>query len=252
MLKVSNLSLVKMRKPILKGLSLEIPRGRATLLLGKSGSGKTSLLRCIAALETEYQGDISYQGQYLSCLTPKERCRVIGFISQSFSLFPHMNILDNCARALRVLFRTPKKSAYRRAKEILNLLDIDRFGLCFPGQLSGGQQQRAAIARALVLQPSFLLFDEPTSALDPENTERFVGVMRTLLSAGTGMLISSQDMHLASTLLDRAYFVEEGRIVESYDAQEGKPVQNESRICHFVSPYSRPSTFSNSNFLPAR
>lgn len=242
MLKISNLSLVKTQKRILQELSLGIPKRRATLLLGKSGSGKTTLLRCIAELETDYQGDIAYQEKRLSSLAPKERCQIIGFISQSFSLFPHMNILDNCARALRVLFGTPKEIAYRRVQETLSLLDIERLALCFPGQLSGGQQQRAAIARALVLKPSFLLFDEPTSALDPENTERFTHVIRTLLSAGTGVLISTQDMHLASTLLDRAYFLEEGRCVESYDAQEGKPLQGESRICRFVSPYSRLSS----------
>ncbi len=235
MLKIKNLSCTKMGKEILKNLYLNIPKNRAALLLGKSGSGKTTLLRCIAQLETQYQGEISYQGQPLNKLSPKERCQILGFISQSFPLFPHMNILDNCAKALRVLFRIPKKEAYAQVKGILHLLDIEKLALSMPSQLSGGQQQRAAIARALVLNPSFLLFDEPTSALDPENTELFTQVVRNLLKAGTGVIIASHDMKLASKLLDVAYFLEGGLFAESYDAQAGEPLCKEGKISQFLS-----------------
>ncbi len=235
MLKIKNLSCTKTRKEILKGLSLNIPKNRVTLLLGKSGSGKTTLLRCIAQLETQYQGEISYQGQPISQLSPKQRCQIIGFISQSFSLFPHRNILDNCANALRVLFGTKKKEARAQVMEILHLLDIEKLALSMPSQLSGGQQQRAAIARALVLNPSFLLFDEPTSALDPENTELFTQVIRNLLKAGTGVIIASHAMNLASKLLDIVYFLEEGLFAENYDAQAGKPLLKEGKINQFLS-----------------
>ncbi|MBS0620523.1 MAG: amino acid ABC transporter ATP-binding protein [Verrucomicrobia bacterium] len=213
MLKVKNLSLCKSR-PILQNLSLDLPKGRVTLLLGKSGSGKTSLLRCLAQLETAYQGEISYEGKSLRELAPKERAQLIGFIPQSFPLFLHQNVLDNCAAALRVVFGVPKQEAYARVGEVLCELDIDKLALSLPHELSGGQQQRASIARALVLNPQFLLFDEPTSALDPENTERFVKVIRALVAGGTGVVISSQDMRLASQLLDLAYFLEEGILTD--------------------------------------
>lgn len=233
MLEIKNLSCTKTGKEILKGLSLNVPKNRTTLLLGKSGSGKTTLLRCMAQLETQYRGEISYQGQSINTLSPRQRCQIIGFISQSFPLFPHMNILDNCAHALRVLFGTPKKEAYSQVKEILHLLDIEKLALSMPGQLSGGQQQRAAIARALVLKPSFLLFDEPTSALDPENAELFTQVIRSLLKVGTGVVIASHDMNLASKLLDIAYFLEEGLFAESYDAQAGESLLKEGEINRF-------------------
>lgn len=233
MLKIKNLSCIKMGRTILKGLSLNISKNRVTLLLGKSGSGKTTLLRCIAQLETEYHGEISYLEQPINQLSPKQRCQMMGFISQSFPLFPHMNILDNCAKASRVIFGTKKKEAHMQVREILRLLDMEHLALSMPSQLSGGQQQRAAIARALVLNPRFLLFDEPTSALDPENTELFTQVIRNLLKAGTGVIIASHDMNLASKLLDVAYFLEEGLFAESYDAQAGDSLLNEGKITQF-------------------
>jgi ABC-type polar amino acid transport system ATPase subunit len=233
MLKIKDLSLSKSKNKILKGLSLDIPRQRTTLLLGKSGSGKTTLLRCIAQLETEYLGEISFQGELISSLSPQRRGQLMGFISQAFSLFPHMNVRDNCAGALRVLFGVKKNEAYAQVEEMLQQLDIEKLALLLPSQLSGGQQQRAAIARAMLLKPSFLLFDEPTSALDPENSELFVKAVRTLQKAGTGIVISSQDMNLASKLLDRVYFLEEGVFTEKYDAQEGAPLSKESKICQY-------------------
>ncbi len=237
MLKIENLNCAKAQKKILKGLSLTIPKNRATLLLGKSGSGKTTLLRCIAQLETQYQGEISYQGQSVNKLTAKQRSQTIGFISQSFSLFPHMNILDNCARALRVLFGATKEEAYAQVREILKLLDIEELDLSMPSELSGGQQQRAAIARALALNPSFLIFDEPTSALDPENTELFSQVIQRLLKAGKGVIIASHDMKLASKVLDLVYFIEEGQFIENYDARVGESLLKEGKIKRFLSAF---------------
>ncbi|MES2344891.1 MAG: ATP-binding cassette domain-containing protein [Chlamydiota bacterium] len=234
MLKIKNLSVKKSNNEILKSLSLEISKNRVTLLLGKSGSGKTTLLRCLAGLETEYSGEISYQEQSMNQLSAKQRCQTIGFISQSFSLFPHMNVLDNCASALRVLFNIKKNKAYEIVYDVLQLLDVENLALSMPSRLSGGQQQRAAIARALVLKPSFLLLDEPTSALDPENTERFIKVMQDLLKTGTGVIISTQDMLLASKILDTAYFLDSGLLSESYDTNNQTPLNKESKIHQFL------------------
>lgn len=225
MLKINKLSLDN----ILREISLEIPEKRITLLLGKSGSGKTTLLRCIAHLEKKYSGEIEYQGQKLSLMTPQERCRVLGFVPQSFALFPHMTILDNCAQSLRLLGES-KEAAYAKVQKMLDSLDMGKFSNRRPHQLSGGQQQRAAIARALVLDPAFLLFDEPTSALDPENTELFIEILREL--KGKGILIASQDMTFASKILDRAFFMENGALIEQYDGSA--PLSTDSKLGSFL------------------
>lgn len=234
MLTIKDLSCVKTDKKILKGVSLNICKGRSTLLLGKSGSGKTTLLRCIAQLETQYQGEIVYQGKFFNRLLPKQRCQLVGFISQAYALFPHMNVLDNCASALRVLLRNKKEEAYDQVRKVLTLLDIEKLALSRPAQLSGGQQQRVAIARALVLNPSFLLFDEPTSALDPENTELFTRLVQDLLKAGKGVVIATHDMNLASKLLDIAYFLEGGVFAESYDSESRQPLPGSGKLSQFL------------------
>jgi ABC-type polar amino acid transport system ATPase subunit len=225
MLKVKKLSLGN----ILREISLEIPEKRITLLLGKSGSGKTTLLRCIAHLEKEYTGEILYQDQKLSSMSSQERCRVLGFVPQSFALFPHMTILDNCAQPLRLQGES-KESADAKVRKTLDSLDMGKFANRKPHELSGGQQQRAAIARALVLNPAYLLFDEPTSALDPENTELFIEILREF--KGKGILIASQDMSLAAKLLDRAFFMENGTLIEQYDGL--KSLSLESRLGRFL------------------
>ncbi len=234
MLKINNVSLQKKRNKkevsILSGISFEIPKSRISLLLGKSGSGKTTLLRCISQLEKEYQGEITCEGKELGAISPKERCRLIGFVPQSYALFPNKNVLDNCADALRTVFGESKASAYKKAEEVLSSLDMENYLDRFPHELSGGQQQRVAIARALVLDPAFILFDEPTSALDPENTERLIGILQRLQKEGRGVVISSQDMGFAKKILDRAYFLEQGTFIEDYQgaetlSQEGKLYQ---------------------------
>jgi len=210
---------------ILQEISLEIPENKITILLGKSGSGKTTLLRCIAHFEKNYTGEILYQGQPLSGLSVKERCRVLGFVPQSFALFPHMTLLHNCAQPLRL---QGDISAESKALKMLDALDMGAFADRKPHELSGGQQQRGAIARALVLEPAYLLFDEPTSALDPENTERFVEILRQF---NRGILIATQDMAFAAKVLDRAFFMENGTLVEQY---EGSSMPLETRLGKFL------------------
>ncbi len=238
MLEIKDLSLKKTSNQkeveILKSVTLNIPKNRVTLLLGKSGSGKTSLLRCIAQLEKQYQGEIYCQNQSMDELSSKKRSQLIGFISQSSSLFPHMNVLDNCAVSLRTLLGIAKNEAYAQVKEVLRALDMEKLALSLPSQLSGGQQQRVSIARALVLKPSYLLFDEPTSALDPENTRLFTNVVCELVKTGTGVVIATQDMNLASRLLDLVYFLEEGAFMDRYDAESGAPLLQEGRIAQFI------------------
>ena len=211
MLEVKNLSVVK-RKKILNDISLSAPPGRVTLLLGKSGSGKTTLLRCLAQLEKKYSGEIHYGGQS------------IGFVPQSYALFPHMNVLDNCAQPLSLT--VGKQPAREAAVKMLGVFEMEGYATAYPHELSGGQQQRVAIARSLMLGPSMILLDEPTSSLDPKNTDLLIGVIHRLKSEGKGLVISSQDMGFAAKVIDRAYFLENGLIEEAYDSNETSSFPN--------------------------
>ncbi len=233
MLEVKNLSLKKRGCQILDKISLQLLPQRCTLLLGKSGSGKTSLLRCLAQVERGYEGEILIDSQKLDQLSSQNRCRTVGFVPQSFALFPHLDVLDNCAYALRILMRQSRAEASRQAREALNSLGMEELATARPHELSGGQQQRVAIARALVLKPQFLLFDEPTSALDPENTELFLSILQKLQSQGTGIVISSQDMAFARQLQGNAIFLEQGMIVEQ---QEISALPTESKLGKFLKP----------------
>ncbi len=193
MLKVKNLTLRK-KKTILNNLSLEAPPSTITLLLGKSGSGKTSLLRCIAGLE-------SYEGEITS--------PTVTYVSQAYTLFPHMTVRENCEQPLRL------NNVTASIESILAALDMLPYLNAKPSELSGGQQQRIALARAFLLDTPYILLDEPTSALDPENTERLISLLK---STKKGIIISTQDMAFASSLLERAYFLEDGTITEFYDS----------------------------------
>lgn len=237
MLKLEQVNLKAGEHSILQDVSINLFKGSITLLLGKSGCGKTSLLRCIAQLNRNYTGKITLNTEDVSALPPKKRGQLIGFVPQSYALFPHMNVRDNCAFALHKLHHQTKDEAYAKADEVLDSLDMLAYAKKTPPELSGGQQQRVSIARALALDPAFLLFDEPTSALDPENTDLFIGIIKKLSCQGTGLVISSQDMAFSDKVLDRAYFMEKGEIVETHNAaaekQEPAP-ERSSKLGQFL------------------
>lgn len=210
MLQVNKLSLRKKEKEILKGFSFTFSKEKCILLLGKSGSGKTSILRCIAQLDQGYTGDILFDGNDVGAFPMKERGRLIGFVSQSYALFPHMNGLQNCTHPLRTVLRLSKHEAKARAEKILDSLGMLQYAYSFPRELSGGQKQRIAIARSLALNPHFILFDEPTSALDPENTRLLIEIIRSLKVRGKGVIVATQDMEFAEAIFDTILFLEEG------------------------------------------
>ncbi len=215
MLTVKNLSLSKLRRkePILKEISLEFSPGSITMLLGKSGSGKSSLLRCLAQLETEYEGTIENQGHSLKNLTAFQRGGYISFISQSYALFPHLTAFNNCVQPLRVVCGLSEKEASQKALTIMTSLGMQEYTSAYPCELSGGQQQRIAIARALALNPAVLLLDEPSSALDPQNSNQLAQILQELASQGKTIVIASQDMTFVSQLSAHTYYFEEGRII---------------------------------------
>lgn len=215
MLTVKNLSLRKGHKktPLIQDVSLEFPAGEITLLLGKSGAGKSSLLRCLAHLESSYEGEILYQGQNLKEFRAEERASRLSFIAQSYALFPHLTALINCSQPLEVVFRKTPEDAEKIALKAMASLGMESYSSSYPCELSGGQQQRIAIARALALNPNVLLLDEPSSALDPQNSHQLARILCNLAAQRKTIVIATQDMGFVSRLSVGAYLLEEGRVV---------------------------------------
>ena len=200
----------------LRDIDLEVAPGEIVVLCGPSGSGKSSLIRCINHLEQHDSGSIRVNGIELT-RKPADIarvCRQLGMVFQSFNLFPHMTVLANCAFALRLSLRLPAAEAQGVARDYLARVNVlDQAGK-YPGELSGGQQQRVAIARALCLEPSIMLFDEPTSALDPESVGSVLRIMEDLAATGITMVCVTHEMGFARRLAHRCVFMEKGEIVE--------------------------------------
>ena len=200
----------------LKAINLEVTEGERIVICGPSGSGKSTLIRCINRLEVHQSGCISINDTELSGdLKKLETIRSdVGMVFQSFNLFPHLTVLENCTLAPTWVRKLPKHEADELAIEYLTRVKIPEQANKYPGQLSGGQQQRVAIARALCMQPKIMLFDEPTSALDPEMIKEVLDVMIDLAEGGMTMIVVTHEMGFAKTVADRMVFMDEGRIVE--------------------------------------
>jgi polar amino acid transport system ATP-binding protein len=220
MLSINSLSLKKPSPKgtleIIKEVSFTAHPGQVTLLLGKSGSGKTSLLRCIAQIEKEYSGNVTYFGKPLASLKPKKRCQILGYVSQSYVLFPHINVFRNCAQPLALSTDWNKAMIKEKVLEMLKQFGVDQLTDAYPSEISGGQQQRVALARTLLLNPSFILLDEPTSALDPENRQILIEYIRKWKKQGIGWIISTQDTIFAKEIFDLIIFIENGMLTEQY------------------------------------
>ena len=201
---------------VLKNINLEVGQGERIVICGPSGSGKSTLIRCINRLEIHQQGHISVNGIELSGdLKNLEAIRSdVGMVFQSFNLFPHLSVLENCTLAPIWVRKMPKKDAEELAMEYLERVKIPEQAQKFPGQLSGGQQQRVAIARALCMKPKIMLFDEPTSALDPEMIKEVLDTMIELAETGMTMLVVTHEMGFAKKVADRVIFMDEGEIIE--------------------------------------
>ena len=200
----------------LKAINLEVTEGERIVICGPSGSGKSTLIRCINRLEVHQSGCISINDTELSGdLKKLETIRSdVGMVFQSFNLFPHLTVLENCTLAPTWVRKLPKHEADELALEYLTRVKIPEQAHKYPGQLSGGQQQRVAIARALCMQPKIMLFDEPTSALDPEMIKEVLDVMIELAETGMTMLVVTHEMGFANKVADRVIFMDEGEIIE--------------------------------------
>jgi ABC-type polar amino acid transport system ATPase subunit len=214
-------------REVLAGLEAHVERGETVAIVGPSGGGKSTLLRCLNYLERFDEGEIEIASVTLraregasDAATLRALRTNVGMVFQQFNLFPHLSALENITLAPRVVRKVGRAAAERRAGELLARVGLaDRAG-AYPHELSGGQQQRVAIARALAQDPSVLLFDEPTSALDPEMRDEVMAVIRDLAAGGMTMLVVTHEMQFASDIASRVWVIDRGTI-----AEDGTPAQ---------------------------
>jgi polar amino acid transport system ATP-binding protein len=207
---------------VLKGIDFEVEKHQVVCLIGASGSGKSTLLRCVNALEEIQEGVILVDDDVVSGpgIDANRLRRKVGMVFQSFNLFPHMTVAENIALGPVKLLGESKGTAFARAHELLEQVNLAHRAHYYPDQLSGGQQQRVAIVRAMAMRTEVLLLDEITSALDPELVSEVLNIVRTLASQGLTMLLATHEMSFAREVADKVVFLEQGRILE-----EGPPSQ---------------------------
>lgn len=207
---------------VLKGINLTVKKGEVIVIIGPSGTGKSTLLRCINQLEQVTSGDIKVEGKSIFSKNQNinDLRQKIGMVFQHFNLFPHLTVLQNVTIAPTKLKKEDKKVAEERAISLLDRVGLKDKSDCFPGQLSGGQQQRVAIARTLAMSPDVILFDEPTSALDPEMVGEVLQVMKELAKEGMTMVIVTHEMGFAKEVSDKIVFMDEGNILEEGSPEE--------------------------------
>jgi polar amino acid transport system ATP-binding protein len=217
-------------------VSLDIHPGEVIVIIGPSGGGKSTLLRCINRLETIDAGRIVVDGHSVTETENINKVRAeIGMVFQLFNLFPHLTALENIALAQRVVRKRKQKEAEEIAHQQLAKVGIAEKWDSYPSQLSGGQQQRVAIARALAMDPKIMLFDEPTSALDPEMIKGVLDVMLDLAREGMTMVVVSHEMGFAKAAADRMLLLDEGSIVEVTTPEKLFTAPEEERTRQFLS-----------------
>ncbi len=233
---------------VIRGVSLEAHKGDVISILGASGSGKSTFLRCINLLEIPSAGEVIVAGEKIRMRTGKqgryepedikqvERLRArLGMVFQSFNLWSHMTVLENVIEAPVHVLKIPKAEAIEQAEALLQKVGIYERKDYYPAQLSGGQQQRVAIARGLAMKPEVMLFDEPTSALDPELVGEVLKVMRDLAEEGRTMLVVTHEMSFARDVSTEVIFLHEGQIEEQGDPGQVFTNPNSDRFRQFLS-----------------
>ena len=207
---------------VLRDIDLAVARKERIVICGPSGSGKSTLIRCINALEEFQEGKIIVDGIELgpNLKHVDEVRREIGMVFQSFNLFPHLTVLENCTLAPIWVRNMPKKDAEAAAIKYLERVRIPEQANKYPGQISGGQQQRVAIARALTMNPKVMLFDEPTSALDPEMVKEVLDTIMDLANDGMTMIVVTHEMGFAREVANRVVFMDAGQIIEVNTPEE--------------------------------
>jgi ABC-type polar amino acid transport system ATPase subunit len=229
---------------VLNDVALTVPRSKIVSIIGSSGGGKTTLLRCVNLLERpdraelDIAGEPVFAGERMVCRDLARLRQTVGMVFQRFNLFPHLTAVENVMLAQMKAARTPEQEALERAVSLLRRVGLAHRATAYPEQMSGGEQQRVAIARALALQPAVLLFDEPTASLDPESTGEVLKVMRELADDGMTMILVTHELPFAQEVSDWVVFIDQGRIVE-----EGPPLEvlqnpREARTKAYVTGYA--------------
>ena len=222
MIKVEHLAKRYGELTVLKDVTVDIAKGEVISIIGPSGTGKSTFLRCLNLLDPPSGGRIEIDGINLldpATDVPKMR-RKMGMVFQSFNLFAHLSVLDNLTLGPIKLLGARKAEAQAKARELLKLVGLAEKAGSFPDELSGGQKQRVAIARCLAMEPQIILFDEPTSALDPTMVSEVLAVMRRLAKEGLTMLVVTHEMDFARDISSRVFYMDEGVIYE-----QGTPAQ---------------------------
>jgi polar amino acid transport system ATP-binding protein len=199
-------------------INAEVKKGEVVVVCGPSGSGKSTLIRTVNRLEEIKSGELLFDGRNVHApMSSSELNQLrshIGFVFQSFNLFPHLSVVENVMLSPVRVRGTPKAQAREKAVQLLDRVGLANKASAYPAQLSGGQQQRVAIARALAMEPPAMLFDEPTSALDPEMVGEVLAVMRSLANEGMTMMCVTHEMGFAREVADRVWFMDAGSILE--------------------------------------
>ncbi len=244
MVKTKNICKAFCDNEVLKGINVEIEHGQIVSVLGPSGTGKTTLLRCINFLERADEGEITIGDLTVSCKNASKKeilalRRKTAMVFQSYNLFANKNVVENVMEGLIHVKSMPKKAAREEA-----MLQLEKVGMAdkasyYPSQISGGQAQRVGIARALALSPEIILFDEPTSALDPELSGEVLKTIQKVSGEGIAMMIVTHEIAFAREISDKIIFMEEGRVIE-----EGTPEQiflspREGRTLEFLRQYAK-------------
>lgn len=219
LLRVNGLSKSFGNGMVIQDFGLSVDKGDVIAILGPSGAGKTTMLRCVSFLERADSGTMIFDGKEYSLSSPSRHDvlgfrKKTGFVFQNYNLFLNRTALGNVTEGLVVARKMPRKDAEERGMELLSRVGLQDKRNSYPSELSGGQQQRVAIARAMASDPLMIFFDEPTSALDPELTGEVLSVMRKLAEDGMTMLVVTHEMGFARNVSDRVVFMEEGKVVE--------------------------------------
>ena len=236
MIKVEGLRKSYGDNEVLKGIDVTIAEQEVVVVIGPSGGGKSTFLRCLNYLEVPTAGTITFDGIPLNGeANINEVRKEVGMVFQRFNLFPHMTVMDNLILAPMIVRHEKKEEAVEKAKLYLDKVGLLNKADAYPGSLSGGQQQRVAIARALCMKPKAMLFDEPTSALDPEMINEVLDVMVELAQDGMTMMVVTHEMGFARRVADRVLFMENGEILENAPTQEFFTQPKSERAVQFLS-----------------